>query len=200
MTQFFLHGGKQGLNTTANAEYFQRIVQDLRNPANFLCVYIAKDKVLNLWDWEAEFLNDKSKITAHCPCVDLNFILAKGDMEVFTEQVRIADVIYFFGGITEVLKKFLEAIPDLEKLLYGKRIAGSSAGALVWAKYYYDGDLDDYRKGLGFLPVKIICHYSERRREKLNGLEEYGEPFDILKIADQSYFIFESSSDVSKKI
>ncbi len=86
--------------------------------------------------------------------------------------------------LLDTLKKF----PDIEKYLSDKTIAGESAGANVWAKFFYSPKTDKISEGLGVIPIKIIPHFREEYRGKLDsvgvGLEEIQLPeytFKVLK-------------------
>ena len=54
----------------------------------------------------------------------------------FAEQTKSANVIYFNGGTTLKLLESLKKIPTLKNSLNGKIIAGESAGANVFGKFF----------------------------------------------------------------
>lgn len=117
--------------------------------------------------------------------------MASENIRDFSNQLKSADVVFLKGGITLSLYKILKKVPNLEKSFSGKIIAGSSAGALVLAKYYYDGDYDTYNEGLGILPIKMICHWGEQRHSKLEDLKKFGEKLEIYAIPEEKFVIYE---------
>ena len=76
----------------------------------------------------------------------------------FEEKINNADVIYFHGGNTKLLIKCLKAY-DLAKLLEGKLVIGSSAGAAMLAKTYWSATYRQPGKGLGIVPANVMVHY-----------------------------------------
>ena len=56
-----------------------------------------------------------------------------------------------------------------EKHLINKTILGTSSGTNILSKYYFSNDRNELGKGLGFVNLKTICHYSD---EKLNRLKK----------------------------
>jgi hypothetical protein len=192
MTKYYLHGGKASVNSEGNKKFFQRLVDGLDTTVNFLCVYFARDRRINKnWNWDVMFEEDKKQISSFCPKTKFNFVLASRDIHDFSKQLKNAHVVFLKGGITPSLYKVLKKIPNLEKSFNGKIIAGSSAGALVLAKYYYDGDYDTYSEGLGILPIKMICHWGEQRHSKLEDLKKFGEELEIYTIPEEKFFIYE---------
>jgi peptidase E len=79
--------------------------------------------------------------------------------ETFSEQLKWADVVYFHGGTTFLLKEILDTFPELSSQLKGKVVVGSSAGANVLAGTYYSPKRDKVGKGLGFVPFASVVHY-----------------------------------------
>lgn len=192
MTKYYLHGGKASVNSEENKKFFQQLVEGFDNTVNFVCVYFARDREINKdWNWNIMFEEDMKQISSFCPKTKLNFILASENIDNFSNQLETANVVFLKGGITPSLYKSLKKVSNLEKLFEGKIIAGSSAGALVFAKYYYDGDYDTYNEGLGILPIKMICHWGEQRHSKLEDLKKFGEELEIYTIPEEIFFIFE---------
>lgn len=70
-------------------------------------------------------------------------------------------------------------INGLKKLWQGKIIAGTSAGVHVLSKYYYSARRNFIGQGFGILPIKVICHYSDDKKDGLKQLEDYGEKLKI---------------------
>ena len=75
------------------------------------------------------------------------------------EQLKLADVIYIRGGDTEKLLKVLRQFPRFADGLKNKVVVGSSAGAYILAECYHSATRGGVYKGLGILPIRVICHY-----------------------------------------
>lgn len=190
MTKYILHGGGESKPSDDNKKFFQEMVKGF-SKVNILCVYFARDKRLNVWDWNKMFDDDKHQISSACPNVEITFVIANDKASAFVEQIKESDVIYIRGGITQVLLEYLTGIPDLQSIWKDKIVVGCSAGALVLSKYYYDGDAGTYNSGLGILPIKTICHWGKERFDKLEGLKKFGEEVEIFTIPEQKFFIIE---------
>lgn len=154
MTKYILHGGVTTRETEKNSKYFREITDSLMNGDKLLLVCYAKDEER----WEEVLENTKKTFFKADPEKSLNITLAKKETGKFIEQIKEVDAVYMCGGGTHILKKYLEKIPNLEKLWKNKLIVGTSAGALVLGKHFYENDDDTYAVGLGILPNKIICH------------------------------------------
>lgn len=192
MTKYYLHGGKAGSNSEDNKKFFQQLVAGFEKTVNFLCVYFARDREINKdWNWNSILDEDIKQISSFCPKTSFDFVLASENIEEFSNQIKNADVLFLKGGITPSLLKKLKWISNIENLFTNKIIAGSSAGALVFSKYYYDGDYDTYNEGLGILPIKMICHWGEQRHSKIEDLKKIGEELEIYTIPEEKFFIFE---------
>ncbi len=81
------------------------------------------------------------------------------DPEKFAQQVDWADVVYLTGGFTDVLNSALKKDTRWLQYLEGKTIGGTSAGADVLGKYFYNLDTLVLGDGLGLLPIKVIPHW-----------------------------------------
>jgi peptidase E len=75
-----------------------------------------------------------------------------------------------------------------KELFKGKIIAGESAGTYALSSWFHSEKAGGTFEGLGIVPVKTICHYTEERKDFLkdcsNDLEEVVLP-------DYSYKVFE---------
>lgn len=182
-TKFILHGGfTKGKTEEDNSKFYIEILKDVPEGAKILLVCFAKDdervpetttKVM------AEFNKNKRQ-------KEITFEVA--NEKSFAEQTKSANVIYFNGGITLKLLESLKKIPTLKNSLNGKIIAGESAGANVFGKFFYSPSSDKVDEGLGFLPVKIIPHYSEKYKGKLNNV---GQNLELLLLPEYEYKTFE---------
>ena len=155
MTKYVLHGGSSSRDILNNKEFFREITANLADSATILVVCYA----IEHRDWNTVIEADKKIFSRTIPDKDLKFLLADKEINTFLDQIRSADAIYIHGGNSHILKDYLDKIIDLESVWKDKVIAGSSAGALVLGKYFYENDDDTCNEGLGILPFKIFCHY-----------------------------------------
>lgn len=164
-TTFILHGGFNSEKVGEdNTDFYSTILKNAPTNARILLVPFAKDS---------------DRIPLAIEKVTAEFNRTKGDKEItidvaneehFIEQVGAADIIYFHGGVSLKLLEALKKYQDLERYLSGKIIAGESAGANVWCKYFYSPHADNVFEGLGILPFKIIPHYKEEYKGKLDDI------------------------------
>ena len=180
MTKFILHGGYTKVENESNRKFFDEVKRDAKQ---ILCIYFAKEKER----WEEVFENDKMKFNFD------NIILA--DEENVENQIKEADTIYLSGGDTEILKEKLIKI-NFEDLIKGKTIAGSSAGALVLAKRLYNNDNDKFFDGLNILNIKVFCHYSEEKKDRLEILKQHGEDLKVYVLKDYEFVIVNEEGEV----
>lgn len=108
------------------------------------------------------------------------------------------NAIYFRGGRTGDLIRLLDKNVGWQKELYGKTLAGSSAGADTIAKYYYNLDSLAVEEGLGMLPVKVLVHYQSGYNapnvdwDRAYGeLQIYKEDLPILALREGEFRIME---------
>lgn len=85
------------------------------------------------------------------------FIMATKDD--FVEQVRVADVVYFHGGSTNVLVDAMKAYPGVKQEFEGKIIIGSSAGANYLSSCGFSPSINDIGQHGGIVDVAVVVHY-----------------------------------------
>ncbi|MBT6691076.1 type 1 glutamine amidotransferase-like domain-containing protein [Candidatus Parcubacteria bacterium] len=187
MTKYILHGGAAKRPTEANKKFFAEVTKSLLNPVNLLIVCFAKDK--NIWD--EVFTNIQVTFSAASPDQQIKFTLASDDTKLLTEQIKTTDAIYMLGGNTKMLRDYLAKVENLENLWQDKIVAGTSAGALTLASYWYENDDDSYNQGLGIFPFKLFCHYDAEKSEQLEKLKTYGDNSEVKTIAEEEFFIIE---------
>ena len=180
-TVFYLHGGNTDKDTIDNKRLFTKSL-DVINAKNILVVYFAKPRDT----WDAQYLYDKKKFSAFKK--DKVVELASLDKAIFIKQVEAAEVIFIRGGDTDVLLTELKEISGLQDLIRGKVVIGSSAGALVFARYYWSNSKSVIRNGLGILPIKLFCHYTADDADNLQLLSEYkGEDMRVISVETGCY-------------
>lgn len=181
-TKFILHGGfTKGKTDEDNSKFYSEILKDAPQKAKVLLVCFAKDddRIPDATTRvTAEFNKNKGQ-------KEISFEIAT--KEAFLQQIKLADVIYFHGGRTLKLLEALKEFPDFRNLFDGKIVAGESAGANVWGKYFYSPNADSIGEGLGFLPLKIIPHYTEEYKGKLDGV---GEDLEELDLPEYEFRVF----------
>lgn len=165
-TKFILHGGfAKGETDEDNSKFYTEILKDAPENAKVLLVCFAKD--------DDRISDATTRVTAEFNKnkwqKEITFEIANN--ESFLEQIKSSDVIYFHGGRTLKLFDALKKFPDFRNLFDGKIVAGESAGANVWGRYFYSRNSDSVGKGLGFLPIKIIPHYLEENKDKLKNIK-----------------------------
>jgi hypothetical protein len=89
---------------------------------------------------------------------DMTSVLAQTDS--FVDQIKAADVIYLHGGDTRLLKKLLSQYYNLQQLLEGKIVIGSSAGAQFLSNKYWSCGTRTLGEGSGFTDLNTIVHYN----------------------------------------
>lgn len=161
-TTFILHGGFNAEKTSEdNSDFYSAILAMTTNSSHLLLVPFAKDE-------DRKFSAIK-KVIAEFDKVKGNkkILVEVADEERFIGQIGNADILYFCGGVSQRLLDALKKYPTLKSYLSGKIIVGESAGANVWASYFYSPHADKVFEGLGFLPFKITPHYKDEYRDKL---------------------------------
>ncbi len=182
-TRFILNGGFNKDNLTKqNVEFYRQILEHTPNNSKVLLVFFAK---------EPERIEEASKrVIGEFPkdSADKNLTFEIANEDDFVTQVEGADVIYFAGGKTIKLLDALKNFSNLEILLKGKVVAGESAGANVWSHYCYSPNADSVVKGLGILPIKVIPHYQDQYKGKL---DDVGPGLDLVLLPEYETISFE---------
>jgi peptidase E len=155
MTKYILHGGNTGETNPSNDGFFAEITKDVPEGGNILLTYFARNEE----DWDRLFIQDEQRCNENAGGKTLTYTLAK--KETFIEQLTRADAVYFRGGETEMLLDALRQYPNVIELLKNKTVAGSSAGAYALSTYYYSNSADAVSEGLGIIPIKVTCHFTE---------------------------------------
>lgn len=181
-TKFILHGGYNNHDNEINQRFYQECLKDLPGECTVLLVYFARYGTWGLENIE----KDKQDFIKNNPDKKINFIIAtEEDLE---KQIKQANVVYLDGGKTFQLLKTLKQFKNLRKWFKGKTIIGSSAGAYALSVYFYSETEGGLSEGLGYVPVKIICHCLGENSEKLN---EVSHDLETLLLPDYQYKVFE---------
>jgi peptidase E len=192
MTKYILHGGETKVPNIHNKKFYQEMFRSAKGKPILACYYscpYAKWKDLLASDIKRmKWAVGKKKFEIKC---------ASKNAKTFLKQLKGAEALYFRGGKTLKLMRRLKSIQkNLKKEFSRKTVLGSSAGALILAKYYFDQDHDKIMKGFEVLPVKIITHYLATGRyaltsgkEKLKMLKDYKEKLPTYAIKETEFII-----------
>jgi hypothetical protein len=153
MTKFILHGGSVWESEDRGRGLAEELVRDAHAPVKILLCYFAWPRL----QWEALFAGHT--IQFHTFGLNKRFELQMARPDIFLSQLDWADSVLLVGGRESDLRRLLEKSSGWEKKLDGKTIAGSSAGADIIAKYYYNLDTLQLEEGFGLLPIKVLVHY-----------------------------------------
>ncbi len=188
-TKYVLHGGRQA-GSSYTQDFFEEIIHDLpQKHITFLYVPFAKEKDR----WEKEFDKKKETFTKVYPQKNMTFLLAEENPETFLDQTHTADIIFLSGGDTKRIHSYLQKIPVsvLQEHFTNKTVVGTSAGVNVLAKYYFSLHRQAIDEGLGILPIKAFCHYTEDQEPKLEELEAYKEHLTSFALPEDYFVIIQ---------
>lgn len=189
MTKYILHGGL-GENGSYQQDFFDEIVLSLpQQKLTVIYVPFGEDNEKKHQKTEKK----QEQFNQFLPKKDVKVFMADKDPEKFLDQTHEADIIYFGGGLTKNMIDFLKAIPldILMQHLANKVIVGCSAGANALAKYYFASHLQKVEEGLGILPIKVFCHYTEEKEPQLEELENYGEHLTSFALPEDYFVIIQ---------
>lgn len=139
--------------------------------------------------WESVLKKYKKRYSFYLPEINSELILAKENYSSFLKQIEKVKIIHFTGGSEILIKRKIKNKAKFRKALNGKVIVGISAGTNVFSKYYYSNDRTRIERGLGILPIKTICHYSEGKRKRLEELISYGSNLPTYAIPEDNYCV-----------
>lgn len=178
-TKFIIHGGFNKNKTDENNSlFYSEILRDVSDGAHILLVPFAKD--------EDRIIPATEKISKEFQSVSegktLHINIATRDN--FLNQLSEANVIYFHGGVSTKLLESLKPYGDLSSYFEGKIIAGESAGANILSTYFYSPNANQVLEGLKVLPIRMIPHYTEDKKDKLNG---YGDGIETVFLPEYEF-------------
>ena len=180
-TKFILHGGFEPNTIQENDMFFREILSSAPKETKILLVYFAKKphRVAKNRDEDiAQF--DKNK-------GDRTISFETANEEDFPEQVRRADVVYLHGGHSGLILDAMKKFNGLKELFKGKIVVGDSAGANALSTVFYS-DTIGIAEGFGVLPIKIICHYMEEKKDKLEAVRQ---DLETLRLPQYEFKVFE---------
>src|SRR3989338_2599613 len=187
-TKFILHGGFTSAPNELNKSFYKESTKGLSDGATILLVYFARKE----GEVHELFEEDKGRILKYTDTKKLHIVLA--DEENFMSQVQSAHAIYMRGGDTDKLLNALKKYADFSKMLEGKIVSGSSAGAYVLSVYYHSAVNGEIHKGLGILPIRVICHYQstilKSPDDPIALMEEYPKELELVVLKDYEWKSF----------
>lgn len=183
MTTYILHGGETKKESINNDKFFKRMTISVRDQANILLVYFARKESLS----KEKFKIDKENFNKASKNNKFNFILASSDLDVFSKQVKSADVIYMHGNKTNLLLQSLSKVRNLDDLWKNKIIGGSSAGANVLSRFYYNFSEDKIEEGLGILSYKVFVHSDTVSQEMINKLRQHQNEIETIILPETEF-------------
>lgn len=190
MTKYILHGGYTRVDNESNRAFFTELVKDVPSGGTVLLVYFASEPGDDI---EQRFNNHRKQILNLIKDKTLNF--EQADTENFISQLRKAQAVYFNGGDTNILLRSLSRYSNLINLFKGKTIAGSSAGAYALVSYGTAHSEEHVRKGLGALPVRVICHYKSQdlppSESSVKEILNLGTDLELIYLKDFEWRVFE---------
>ena len=184
-TTYILHGGRSSSGSHESRAFFEEIIKRSQYPLRLLLAYFARPEE----QWGAVFERDRQSFQNIAAQGAIEITLASKQRDEFARQLVEATAIYLSGGKTKGLKDMLQTVPNLADAFRGKVVAGSSAGVHALCRYYYNRAADQIDRGLGIIPVKVICHYSGNSQKALERLVSTGEASQVVTIPEEQFVI-----------
>jgi peptidase E len=187
-TKYILHGGYTRKNNELNKSFFQEFAIGIPNEGTILMCFFAsgqEDKSDVFEELQQKFIKNSSGKNIH-------FALAT---EVdFLHQVKSSHGLYFHGGHTNTLLSKLKKYSNLESYFDNKTVAGSSAGAYMLARYGTAHNEEYVREGLGFVDVRVVCHYASDElpptETSLHEILQIKPQFELVLLRDCEWKVF----------
>ncbi|OGC84868.1 hypothetical protein A3F55_00080 [Candidatus Adlerbacteria bacterium RIFCSPHIGHO2_12_FULL_53_18] len=188
MTKYILHGGFTRQDNESSRAFYKEFVRDVPEGSNILLVYLASREEDN----SKKFEENVESIKRESEGKSFNFLMAT--QENFLSEIEKSKAVCFYGGSTNKLIKILRTYPDLQPLLEGKTIAGSSAGAYALARFGPSHDEEQIREGLGLVPVRVVCHYESSElppnEKAVSILEDTAPELELVFLKDCEWKVF----------
>ncbi len=188
MKSFLLAGGYPAKAFDGGRAFIEAFIDERVLPIKVLIVYFATDpdKIVQKWD------QDQALFAKFLRPSDYQLMIATE--QDFLQQIGEVDTLYFKGGYTERLIEALSKQPDWANHIAGKTIVGTSAGAEMLSRYYFDLDQMTIRLGFNILPIKVLVHYRSQYNNQpfdWNSIEQdllaYQESLPLHRLADGTF-------------
>lgn len=182
-TTYFLHGGMPHHINSRNELFIKEVLKHTSENIKMLLVYFAQEEA-RVPDCKEE---DITQYNLNKGSKNISYEIA--DENIFLEQIIRSDIIYLRGGNTLKLINTLKKFKNLRQLFDGKLVIAESAGVYALSRYFYSKSLGNVFEGLGFIPIKVICHYNGNNHEKLENLPS---DLDLLLLENYKYSLYYS--------
>jgi len=188
MTKFILHGGFTRVDNDLNAAYYREITRKLPSGAKILIIPFSRDDE----EYDVVLKQETTKLLNNADHKNLRILLATKDNLI--QQIATADTLVIRGGDTNKLLSFLRQYPSFPQAIKNKVVAGSSAGAYVLSTYYHSAESGKINKGLGILPLRVICHYQSQEfnvnDQAIEKMNKYPANLELVVLKDFEWQIF----------
>lgn len=188
-TRFLLHGGRVKLNDERNNSFFRELVKDLSDGDIVLSIGFAghdEAKRLEYFERDKKFLLSQAE-------TEIQVINATYDD--LPNQIRAAKSIYITGGDVPKLINDIRRYPHFLKLLKGKLVAGTSAGACLFSTYYLNCPKLEVLQGLGVFPIRLAVHYGSLEFNSTDAtvklLEKYSQDLELVRLEECEWIVKE---------
>ena len=187
MIRFFLHGWYLWVLSEGNKKFFLELLEaSKKREVRILIIPFAR--VESRWEEKKKEIQDRFSSVKWKK--EIHVELAEYSIPKMVQQIRENDIILLWWWATEKLQNTLALIENLKDKLDWKIVAWSSAGTLVFSKYYYENDTASYHNGLALISVGMICHWKNQEME-LAYIKKYWWVDEILCIPEWEYIIRE---------
>ncbi|HXS14643.1 MAG TPA: Type 1 glutamine amidotransferase-like domain-containing protein [Candidatus Saccharimonadales bacterium] len=189
MTKYVLHGGL-AKDKAYKQDFFDEIVSTLSQKSISVLYLSAR---INSEKKGEKTKQKQEEFRSFLPKKDITVVMVDENPEKFLDQTHAADIVYFGGGDTQQILNLLRQIPldILSQHLQNKIVVGVSAGANALSKYYFSAHRQQIEEGLGVLPIKVFCHYTEEKEQLLANLEAYGEQLTSFALPEDYFVIIQ---------
>lgn len=186
--KIILVGGYPHKAKDGGKAFYESLVKGFPEPVKVLVCLFARPR----GNWEDAFLQDKNYFATNLPNVNIEIKLAT--QENFLEELGWCNAIYFRGGDINLVP-FMSQYPNWQNYLEEKVVAGSSMGAYMLSKYYFDITSNTIKNGTGITNTKVIVHWKSQLPEYVNTkwedgykeLVDYKENLPTYKLAEGEF-------------
>lgn len=181
-TSYLLHGGRLKLKDRRNDNYFKRLTRDMQDGDVLLHIPFARlttQAQTDVFELEKKMIIENS---------DKPIVVIKADKTTIIKQIHEAKTIHISGGCAPSLVDYIKTIPDFEKLISGKNVGGTSAGACLFSAKYWFGAENKIYDGLGTLPIALFVHSGSKEYnatdDKLAGFITETDGLELIKLEE----------------
>jgi peptidase E len=166
MITFILHGGETSQDCPDNDVFFKDFTALVKKDhIKILLCYFARQRK----EWNDLQARDSAKIARHTKKL-VEYFVPQNSHELLS-KINECDVLYVAGGKAELIEPIYDELKPLKEKLQNKIYIGSSMGAFMASTCYvrsFDSQDDRHvHKGLGLLPIQILCHWNIEQNKEL---------------------------------